>query len=383
MGRKRLHKNRGLEDNVYPNGKYFIYVNPITKQRYGIGSNKALANKRARLANARLVPEDNVLNKILGLNDILLQSVIQEYIEKIIPLKAWGKKTKEGKIFSLNRIDRELGQKTIHSLDRVFLGKWLEEKTPSAEAFNKNRTILVDLWKYAISQRYVDINEPDAVIKKSTSKKILDNKRQRERMTVDQFWGIHNYKNTPKWIQRAMRFSLITLQARNETLKAKWSDYRDGWLYVVRDKTSTESDMSFIRIKVEGDLEKLLNTCWNDRGDSPFIINRIPKRNIAFQNREHYTQIEPHYFSTQFREYRNATGLFDDFDANRKPPFHEIRSLGSRIYRALGYDERYIQYLMTHSDKSTTEIYLSGGEITDDRFIKVRADLKLSDLPSI
>ena len=63
--------------------------------------------------------------------------------------------------------------------------------------------------------------------------------------------------------------------------------------------------------------------------------------------------------------------------ALERPTFHEIRSLGGRLYEEQGYKKKYIQALMTHSDEKMTEVYLSGGELSDDQFHRVNADMKL------
>ena len=62
------------------------------------------------------------------------------------------------------------------------------------------------------------------------------------------------------------------------------------------------------------------------------------------------------------------------------PHFHEIRSLGSKVYREYGYKKDEIRALMAHSDQKTTDIYLSGGKLEDHHFIKVKADLNLAYL---
>lgn len=54
--RKRTSKNRDLPQNLYPNGKYWQYCNPITGKKVSINRPLAEAVKLAKAANARLVP---------------------------------------------------------------------------------------------------------------------------------------------------------------------------------------------------------------------------------------------------------------------------------------------------------------------------------------
>jgi hypothetical protein len=73
-----------------------------------------------------------------------------------------------------------------------------------------------------------------------------------------------------------------------------------------------------------------------------------------------------------------------DRQPRQRPTFHEIRSLGARIYRELGYADEYIRSLMTRTDKKTTEIYLQNPEQLDYRnFRPVKVEMKLKDLPRI
>ena len=54
--RPRAGKNRNLPDNLYPNGKYWQYRNPITGKKVSINKPMAEAIKLAKLANAKLAP---------------------------------------------------------------------------------------------------------------------------------------------------------------------------------------------------------------------------------------------------------------------------------------------------------------------------------------
>ncbi len=80
---------------------------------------------------------------------------------------------------------------------------------------------------------------------------------------------------------------------------------------------------------------------------------------------------------------RDSIQEFDIMEPKQRPSFHEIRSLGARIYIEMGFDKKYTQYLMTHSNLKTTQIYLEDGIVSDDRFIKVNADMKLASLPNV
>ena len=77
---------------------------------------------------------------------------------------------------------------------------------------------------------------------------------------------------------------------------------------------------------------------------------------------------------------RDEVGLFDHLEPHRRPTFHEIRSLGSRLYGEQGFPKSYISKLMTHSDEKVTALYLRGGLVSDDMYHEVSAELDLKAL---
>ena len=66
--RPRRPKNRALPPNLYPNngGKSYQYRHPVTGKFHGMGSNKAQAIAAAKELNAHLMPENDLVAKVLG-----------------------------------------------------------------------------------------------------------------------------------------------------------------------------------------------------------------------------------------------------------------------------------------------------------------------------
>jgi hypothetical protein len=68
--RQRTLKNRELPANLYPNGKYWQYRNPVTGKTTSINKLRLDAIKLAKLANAKLAPmmaDDGALLALLAL----------------------------------------------------------------------------------------------------------------------------------------------------------------------------------------------------------------------------------------------------------------------------------------------------------------------------
>ncbi len=381
MGRPRKAKNDDLEPNLYRNGPYFQYRNPITRKFTGMGRDKARANAAARKLNRMIDREADLIAKVLGTGDKKLAQVIDEFLAEYLPGQGLSDSTRRNYESYYRRYASAWGDTLIRAIDRQTLGAWLAA-LPSADAYNKHRTRLVELWRFAIARGYCDDNEPERTLVRNQSKRIEANRRKRQRLTLEQFAAIH--AAAPEWFKIAMELALITLQGRTEIANARFDDVRDGWLYFIRAKTDEISDMAFIRIAITPQIEALIARARRSGIASPMIVHYRPMRRIRAQMdaKAHWSAVTPPYLSRTFQDLRDACPLFAGMEPAERPTFHEIRSLGARLYQEAGYGMDYIQPLMTHSDKKTTQLYLEGGRqaLTDANFIPVRADLPIDAL---
>jgi hypothetical protein len=239
------------------------------------------------------------------------------------------------------------------------------------------------LWKFALSRKFADANEAEKVEERSTSKKLEMNQKRRLPMNVAGFKAIH--AAAPAWLKIAMEQSLVSLQARTEICNTQHKHYRDGYLFVIRDKISGDSDMAFIKIRLTAQLEDIRSRALKlDSVASPYLIHRAPDRRYRkiAKSLPHWTYIRPDYLTKAFAEAREASGIYAHLEPDQRPSFHEIRGLGARLYQDRGVPEADIQALMTHSSKRTTEIYLDGGDsaLSDDDYVPVSASLSLAEL---
>ena len=69
----------------------------------------------------------------------------------------------------------------------------------------------------------------------------------------------------------------------------------------------------------------------------------------------------------------NQSGFFDNIPMNERPSFHEIRSLGIKLYEDQGIDA---QKLAGHTDRKMTDKYKEGHEI---EWTLVEANLDITD----
>lgn len=208
------------------------------------------------------------------------------------------------------------------------------------------------------------------------------NRKVRGQLDLEGFQAIH--AAAPAFLKIAMEQSLITLQARNEVCNMQYADYRDGYLFVIRDKTSGDSDMAFIKIAVTAELEDIKRRSRLDSLASPYVVHRAPSRRRRewLEGKPHWTFVDPVYLTRAFQDARDTLDRWTAVAARERPTFHEIRGLGARLCRDKGVAEEAIQALMTHAHRRTTQIYLDRGRaaLTDADFISVATGLTLAEL---
>lgn len=356
-------------------GKYVVR-NPISKKKRKF-DDKDKAIEAARLLKEWVETERQA--QALDAGKPTISGLVDAWKRDKLQFQPWDKGTRKNNLTKMERIKRELGHRQVARTDVMFLDEWLCTFCRKADTYNKWRYVFLLLWRYAVAKNMATANEGEKLEFRSTSSKVEMNRKERSALTLDQFWAIHA-KAAP-WLQIAMEQSLVTLQARQEICNMRHTDYRDGFLYVIRDKTSGDSDMAFIKIELTPQLKEIRERSKDDYV-SPYLVHRAPdmRHRKELDSKPHWTYILPDYLTKAFAAARDATGLFEHMKPRERPTFHEIRGLGSRLYRDMGVPEADIQALMTHAHKRTTQIYLEHGAkaLTDDDYHPVRASMVLS-----
>ncbi|ATN93328.1 integrase [Marinobacter phage PS3] len=372
--RKRLKKNKDLADNLYGSVKngvtYYQYRHPGTGQYHSMGTNKLEANAAARQLNSILVSERNLVAEVMGTADKDMSHLIDRYRKELLPTKSLAASTEQTIKYRLNRLERDLGKKLLEDIDVQTIAEYLDDNF-QRDSYIKHRAMLVELFRFAINKGLCPLemgNPAEVTYAKSEYEKA------RRRLTLEQFWEIH--AAAPVWIQLAMETALITLQGRAEVINMKFADYQDKTLKVIRQKTS-KHEHSHLMIHCP-QLEDIIARARQSEIASPYIIHRRPERKVAAEGRDHWTKLTPNNFTAEFRKTRDKCKCFEGMPRNQRPTFHEIRALGSWLYKKQGFDnETYIQPLMAHADQKMTEHYQQGHE---QRWVKVEAGLALQSL---
>jgi enterobacteria phage integrase len=308
--------------------------------------------------------------------------LVDAWIRDRLPFMPWDRGTRNNNLAKMQRIRRELGDRLVARTDCMFLEDWIAAFCAKADTFNDWRHMLVLLWSYGLSRRLAESNEAEKVLVRSTSKKLAVNRKDRQQLTVHGYKAI--YDEAPGFLQLAMDASLVTLQARNECCQMQHAHFRDGYLFVIRDKVSGDSDMAFIKIKVTGQIDEIRSRSRTlDDTVSPYLVHRKPehRRREWIEGKPHWTFVNPDYLTKAFAEVRDGCGFYGHLEARQRPTFHEVRGLGARLLRAQGLSEDAIRALMTHAHERTTKIYLERGAkaLSDDDYIEVEAPLVLKE----
>ena len=367
--KKRSNKTKNFPDKLYPqqqrSGLYYSYRHPITKKYHSLGKDKALAFKRARMLNEKLVISDNTVDRILGVAGNTLSELIRRYKIEHLEEKKLAASTLQLIQYRLQTIETDIGNKLVESFSVQDVAEYLDTNFKN-DAYIKHRGTLRDLFRFAMTKGYRQDNPAEVTLAKS------DYEKKRQRLNVEGFNAIHSI--APEWMQIAMELALVTLQGRHEICHMKYSDIKDEHIYIIRQKTQ-KNEWAHIRIAVTPTINELIQRSRNSKVVTPFIIHREPTRRIRAKDREHWTQIMLNDFSKRFAKLRDSTGIFDNTERNERPTFHEIRSLGSWLYEKEGFDRAgYVQKLMAHADEKMTEHYQSGHE---QKWLDVNADLTL------
>lgn len=371
--------NKGFPSNLTydPKTGLYRYRNPINGKRKYFGRDKNAAFERAKTANKAVELERA---KIRMHNEMAptISYIIDLFVEQIVPTKPWAEGTLKNNLYKLELYKREFGNMLFAAADRAFLADWIRARCTTADCRNGHQRLLADLWAFAISRKITNINEPALMYKSNKSMKVKANQKARKRLQIEQFWQIHDHKDTPGFLQRAMRLALITRQGRSEICNMEYPV--DGWFYVVRQKTAASTELAFMRFPVVPELKQIIVESREDGIACPYIIHMRPlsMRPQHQKNKLHWAAVNPEYLTKAFAKARDAAEVGADLQKNEKPTFHEIRSLGSRILRAQGWSVEDIQQGLAHTDEKTTHLYLSDpGRITKEHYNEVRVGLDI------
>lgn len=348
--RSRSPETRDLPKNLYKKRDSYVYRHPITGKCFGMGTDKRKAVQAALELNHTLIPQKAAarLNAVIQAGK-LVPDIIAAYKSQYLPRKKLTQGALNNHTYILNRVKDTFPTTAFSALTVGDLADYLNKLGP--EAYRTHRRVLVEVYRFALSQGEVAQNVADSTLPAMPADK------QRKRLSLEQFNAI--YALAGPWMQTAMDLALLTLQGRLEVSRMKYSDIQDGWLYVTRQKTKAH-----MRIRVNGELQAVIDRS-RDNLVSPLIVHRDPdsRRRTHMATKSHWTAVTAPYLSKEFARLRDECDLFADLEPVQRPTFHEIRSLGTYLYEQQCGSLDAAKALLGHRDEKMTEHYRDGHAI--------------------
>lgn len=346
--RKRSANRRGWPANLYPNRDGFKYRHPITRKETWMGRDKSKAFAAAVKLNALLVPSNDLVARVAG-TDKTVADAIAVFRADDMPSRKWGERTAAEYEIVLRKIERLIGAREVQGLTVRDAAEFIRGATDSARGRQTMRLVLSWVLACAVQEGWADDN-----VALLTRKFTFE--RQRERLTLDAYKAIR--EKAPGWVRNAMDLSMLTLLRRDDVVSLRFSDARDGALWVIPAKTE-DSTLVKLSIALSDDLAALVARCRDDVA-SPFLIHKLPEKArpqaMKAKGRTHHTQVMPEQLTRAFAQAREDA----EIPAENAPTFHEIRSLGGALLRERGWTLEQVQALMGHASTTMTRVYLDG-----------------------
>ena len=365
--RRRSSKNSDLPEHLYDNGGYFRYRHPLTGTYHQMGTDKRLAIQAARKLNAQLIQPTDLVRRVLGDDKFTWAQLVKRFIDERQAKEGKKDSTTKEESYRLQHIADGLGHISLHDTTQRLLSEWLD-KTFTNNAYTKHRGTLVKLMDFGIAKGMFPDGQSNLAASTLTERESV---KVRQVLTIDQFHAIK--AQAAPWLQVAMDLAIVTLQRRSDLIKMKYTDIRDGCLFVIQRKTEAHGERAHLRIAVGTTLGEIIARSRALPPLSPFIVHRVPDRKVKFEGQEHHSQVRDQTLTKAFARARDLCEIFAGMPVEARPTFHEIRGLGGAQYLDQGYSKEYVNLLMGHTTMRMTEGY------TDQHgnWTECAADLKL------
>jgi len=303
--RPRTGKNRNLPDNLYPNGKYWQYRNPITGKKTSINKPLAEAIKLAKLANAKLAPlmtDDGALLQLLtGEQAPTVKSLLERFETEWLPERKLAESTLKETRIKLERYRADLGARMVGQLDVLAMAEYLDQFQNNA--YTKHRGLWIQIYAFAVAKGLAERNCAELTLQKKEQEKV------RQRHTVEGVQKILDAETTPPWLKRAIRLALLSLQRREDlvTWERPAVDMSRNVIRVSPGKTENYDTPIHLEIEMGADLRAVVQECLKEPIASPYLICYRPKarKREQIEAKLHWSAVTDDYLTKEFRKARD------------------------------------------------------------------------------
>ncbi|MTI12144.1 tyrosine-type recombinase/integrase, partial [Sansalvadorimonas verongulae] len=349
MARK---SQKGLPPYLNVRNGYFYYNNPKAGfYNQPMGRDRLLAISAARQLNAMAKPDvGSLVEKTLNPAAKTVKDAIDRFKEDILPNLKLGDRSKQEMGYRLNRLEKDIGNRVLDAMTVQNVAEYLDSNF-YGDGYKQHRTVLSRVFRIAMTKGWCREDPAEKTLPTRNAEKV---EKKRQRLKKEQLDII--YEMADPWLKIAIDLALITLQRRQDLVKLKFSDIKDGRLYLVQQKTKDRTECARLSIAVSPNLAKIINKARMTGIACPYIIHRKPDRRKSRENetKQHWAAVRESYLTRAFTKVRNKTGLFDNIPEDERPTFHELRSLGGDLYKKKGWSLEQVQSLMGHASEGMT-----------------------------
>lgn len=327
--------------NLYRNGKYWKYRDPRTGKSYSLGTDEKEAIRQAQEANAALPKLSMSIPKLGEHIDLYVNSLSQ---------RGLAENTLYNRKQQMKAIKQGLGDVEI-SPDPYVTANMAKATAQFLYTYGDKRRMaqamkatLSDFYSWCVANGLLNINVCQAL-------KLPPPRVRRERLSLDSLQAILGASGGMEpWVERSILIALVTTQRLEDVSNLKFSDIQDGKLCVIQGKTKARLRIP-LTLTLNG-FPSLGELVKRDHVVSQYILHHTVSKGQARAGEK----VHPATLSSSFLRARKLAGIGAE-EGKNPPSFHELRSLGIRLYQAQGYNP---QGLAGHKDPETTKIYLDG-----------------------
>lgn len=344
--RPRNKSNKGLPQNLYMDDRRgtYRYRRPTDGKWFQFGTDRIKAVDAAKQLNLAFMQGADLVETVLGVTSESFAGFLDHYETTVLPPRELAKGTLQLYAVHFRRFRKAFEGKAVDQISIRMVAVMLDELTPRTA--NQCRALLIDIFNHAAAKGLCPDNPAASTINRIE-------KKQRKRHTVEGLKLIR--EKSPGWLRNAIDLALITAQRRTDILDMKFEDVREGFLYVIQQKTAKASDAAWIRFRVTPELQAVISRC-RDNVASPYLVHRRPERlkQKQAQTKDHWTKIEERYLTRAFKAAREDAGCYADWSDEEMPGFHEVRALSLHLYKKAGKDG---QKIAGHASEDMTKNY--------------------------
>jgi len=327
----------------------YSWRNPVTGQEFSLGRiSRREAVAQALEANNYLdqnYTPSSLLAKIKETPDFTVAKWIERYAV-ILERRELKPNTMKVRKNQLITIKEEFGAMVLDLVTTRNIAGFLERYIESGKKSMAVglRGVLSDIFREAIVAGYIEKNPVEPTRAPTPDVK-------RERLTLDSFSITRQAaESSSPWIKNAMNLALSTAQRREDITRFKFSDIKDGRLFVEQEKTgymlAIPLDLKLVAAgMVLGDI---VDQC-KLNNPSDFLLYSDVRRGGRRPG-----PLTADGLTQAFSDVRDTCGI--QFSVN-PPSFHEMRSLAGRLYEK-EYGAEFAQKLLGHKNMSMTQKYL-------------------------